>query len=278
MPTSPLISNQIREPQAASEPGDPPSASTPSARERPWPDGPLDAAQRAFDLLTCPPAPLAFDCRGIDGLPDQLVALDELRRLLIRNTTPRATQDQAWRELVARARRDGPAWVVAAVGMAVPGLRRRAILLTRGRRADFADLDGELLLGFLERLKTIDLDAGNICPRLIDAGARRVKKSRGHSEDTESIHTADSRSLPPVRPWDHPDFVLTRAVAAAVIAPEECYLIGETRLGEMTLHAVAQRLGVATTTAASWRRKAEEAIREAIRDGELRWVHLDSTG
>jgi hypothetical protein len=36
---------------------------------RPWPFSPLDAAQRAFDLLTCPPAPLAFDGPGFAGLP-----------------------------------------------------------------------------------------------------------------------------------------------------------------------------------------------------------------
>jgi hypothetical protein len=33
----------------------------------PRPFSPLDAAQRAFDLLTRPPAPLAFDGRGVAG-------------------------------------------------------------------------------------------------------------------------------------------------------------------------------------------------------------------
>jgi hypothetical protein len=37
-----------------------------------------------------------------------------------------------WRELVIRARRDGPAWRVAAGGMAMPGLRRRDGLMATG--------------------------------------------------------------------------------------------------------------------------------------------------
>jgi len=86
-----------------------------------WPSTPLAAAQRAFDLLTCAPAPLAFDCRGIAGMPPAVLPLDELKRVLIADETPRSVRDTVWRELVIRARRDGPAWVAAA-GIAMPGL------------------------------------------------------------------------------------------------------------------------------------------------------------
>jgi hypothetical protein len=249
-----------------------PSPSSPVSSR--WPAGPLDAAQRGFDLLTDQPAPLAFDCRPIDGLPDRVIALDELRKLLIRGQTSRSTQDAVWAELVTRARRDGPAWVITAVGIALPGLRRRAGLLARGWQGESADLDSELLLGFLERLGTIDVEAGNICSRLIEAGARTVQRSRRHSERTDAISTGRAGSLPPARPWDHPDFVLARALASAVIGPEECFLIGETRLGDMSLQAGAQRLGVATATAASWRRRGEAALHQAIQEGELVWVRL----
>jgi hypothetical protein len=101
---------------------------------RPWPSGPLDAAQRAFDLLTCPPAPLAFDGRGFAGLPPRLLPLEELKKILIADRTPRWVRDAVWRELVVRGRRDGPAWVVAAAGLAMPGLRRAAGRLARGHR------------------------------------------------------------------------------------------------------------------------------------------------
>jgi hypothetical protein len=241
-----------------------------------WPAGPLDAAQRAFELLTRPPAPLAFDCRGIRHLPQRLVALDELRRLLIHDGTPRATRDAVWAELVTRARRDGQAWVVAVIGLALPGLRRRAARLAPGWHGDRADLDGELLLGFLERLRTIDVRVANIFQRLIEAGARQVKRSRRQAEqDIDAIRRAGTaRSLPPARPWDHPDLVLTRAVALAVIGVEECVLIAETRLEDVPLGVVAERLGISDDIAAAWRRSGERALAEAILSGELRWAYL----
>ena len=82
---------------------------------RQWPSTPLDAAQRAFDLLVCPPAPLVFDGRRVAGLPRRNLPLDELKVILIADATARPLRDAVWRELVIRARRDGPAWVVAAV-------------------------------------------------------------------------------------------------------------------------------------------------------------------
>jgi hypothetical protein len=236
---------------------------------RAWPATALDAAQRAFDLLTRPPAALAFDCRGIAGLPPRLLPLDELRHALIRDTTPRASRDQVWRELVTRARQDGPGWTVAAVGVALPGLRRRAGVLAAGWRGETADLDAELVAGFLERLTSIDIEEPNICQRLIDAGVRAVRRSRRHVQDLDTVRVAGGWSLPPARPWDHPDYVLARALTAAVIGPEEALLISATRLDDLPLRTVADHLGVSVTTAASWRRHAERRVGAAIHAGDL---------
>jgi hypothetical protein len=163
-----------------------PESAGPRAGSGAWPASPLSAAATAFRLLTIPPAPLAFDCRPITGLPDTVVPLDELRRLLIHDGTPRPTRDLVWRELVIRAQRDGPARVVAAVGLALPGLRRRAGRLAIGWHGDTADLDAELLTSFLERLATIDIDAANICGRLIDAGAPSVEPAPAPRTTTPS--------------------------------------------------------------------------------------------
>ena len=240
----------------------------------PWPAGPLDAAQRAFDLLTCPPAPVAFDCRGVEALPQRVVPLDELRRLLIHDATPRATRDVVWREVVTRARRDGSVWVLAAVGLAIPGLRRRAGRLAFGWHGETADLDAELLTGFLERLHTIDIDAANICSRLLDAGARAVRRVRTCAQDNDVIRVQDAWGPPPPRPWDHPDWVLTRALAAAVIDPDECLLISATRLDDVPLSVAAERLGISLDLASAWRRAGEQRLVAALRAGELDWVGL----
>jgi hypothetical protein len=241
---------------------------------RPWPTTPLDAAQRAFDLLVCPPAPLAFDGRGFPGLPNKILPLDELKKLLIDDATPRSVRDAVWRELVVRARRDGPAWVVAAVGIAMPGLRRMAGMLAKGWPGDSSDRDSELLTGFVDRLRTIDLRDTRIAGKLIDAGERAVKDAREREEGGDAIRVSTTWSLPPQQPWDHPDWVLTRAVAQAVIDPDEYLLIATTRLDQMALATAADKLGISVALAASWRRKAEIRLAEAIRGGELDWVPL----
>jgi hypothetical protein len=248
-----------------------PATTTVSA---PWPSTPLDAAQRAFDLLVCPPAPLAFDGRAFAGLPKRILPLDELKKILISDDTTRPVRDTVWRELVIRARRDGPAWVIAAVGIAMPGLRRMAGLLGKGWHGDSSDRDSELLTGFVDRLRTIDLTESRIAGKLIDAGARAVKYARERQEDTDAIRVHVTWSLPPQQPWDHPDWVLTRAVAAAIIDPDECLLISATRLDEVALPVVADKLGVSVALAAAWRRKAEKRLAEAIRAGEVDWVPL----
>src|SRR3954453_20870902 len=89
----------------------------------------LTVAEDAFRLLVCEPAPLAFDGRPIAGLPDRLLALDELRDPLLAATTDADPSDMVWRQLGQQAREWGPAWTVGAVGVALPGLTRLAARL-----------------------------------------------------------------------------------------------------------------------------------------------------
>ena len=239
-----------------------------------WPSSPLDAAQRAFTLLVQPPTHVGFDGRSFDGLPDDILPLDELRDLLLSPETSVEVRDAVWRELVTRARRDGPTWVVAAVGVAMPGLRRIAGLLAAGWRGDTDDLDAELIVGFVTRLTTIDLDVPRVCGRLIDAGLRAARKARDSDSDAELIRASAVGSIAPVHPWDHPDLVLARAVAAAVLNADQANLIAATRLESTTLAEVAGWLGIAPSTASAWRGKAERSLAQAIAAGELHGVAL----
>lgn len=239
-----------------------------------WPSTPLGAAEKAFTLLAEAPTQVPFDARGFDGLPDRIVPLDELRRLVLAAGTGPQVRDAVWRELVARARRDGPAWRVAAVGMAMPGLRRQAGILAAGWRGDTHDLDSELLLGFMECLARVDLDEPRICGRLIEAGVRAARKVREAESDTMLIRSGEPGALLPIRPWDHPDLVLARAVAVAVIDRDEATLIGATRLDHQTLAWAAAQIGISPQTASAWRAKAEKRLAEAINGGELSFVPL----
>lgn len=239
-----------------------------------WPSSPLDAAQRAFNLLVQPPTHVGFDGRGYGSLPDAILPLEQLRDLLLSPATCVEVRDVVWRELVLRARRDGPAWVVAAVGVAMPGLRRVAGMLAAGWRGDTDDLDSELITGFVARLKSIDLHEPRICGRLIDAGLRAARKARDADSDAQLIHTEAIGPIAPIQPWDHPDLVLARAVAAAVIDADEANLIAATRLDNATVAQVADTLGIAASTASAWRARAEQRLAEAIAAGEMSGVVL----
>ena len=67
-------------------------------------------------------------------------------------------RNQVWAELVRRARAGTPAWIVGLVGIAMPGLRRAAATLSAGYRGDPADLQSEILTGFLAAMRALDLD------------------------------------------------------------------------------------------------------------------------
>jgi hypothetical protein len=156
----------------------------------------------------------------------------------------------------------------------MPGLRRIAGLLAAGWRGDTDDLDSELIVGFVARLKTIDLAMPRICGRLIDAGLRAARKARDADSDAQLIHVDAAGPIAPVQPWDHPDLVLARAVAAGVIDAEEANLVGATRLGQATLAQAAAGLGIAPSLASAWRLRAERRLSAAIRAGELAFVPL----
>lgn len=241
-----------------------------------WPTSSLAAADRAFSLLTSGPAPLAFDGHGFAGLPDRVLGLGELKRLLLSGGLSRAEQDAVWRELVLRARRDGPAWVIACVGLAMPGLRRAVRRLGAGPVPPTVDLPAEVLEGFLVHLRKVDVDGERIVGRLVDAGARRARKARDAEADAAAVQVMRPWSQAPRNPWDHPDWVLARALAAGVINGEEHQLIGGTRLEGRSLAEVSAQLGVSVTLAGAWRRRAQVRLAAAIRAGDLDHVRVDA--
>jgi hypothetical protein len=55
---------------------------------------------------------------------------------LLKHRAVYAARDAVWRDLVTRERNDGPEWMIATVGMAMPALVRFAGSLARGYRGD----------------------------------------------------------------------------------------------------------------------------------------------
>jgi hypothetical protein len=67
----------------------------------------------------------------------------------------------------------------------------------------------------------------------------------------------DAASAAPAWSDHHPDLVLMKAVITKVLESEDAALIGDTRLGLMTVSDAAEGLGISTSAAYERRRQAE---------------------
>lgn len=224
-----------------------------SAREK----LPLETARDAFQWLVTGPDPLAVDGRQFAGLPRRLVPLDELRDRLMSKQCPLRTRDEVWAYLVRRSRRDGGAWTVACVGMALPTLAATARWMGARYRGDRADAHAAVLAGFLEALTKADLEDPAIVVRLAWAARRAGQAALEESLDAPLPVESGFHSAVPRPPYGHPDLVLAQAVAEDVLTPTEAELISATRLGETSVTEWAREHGAQLQAVFKARSRAE---------------------
>ncbi len=246
----------------------------------PWPTSHLQAADTAFAALTCEPNPLTLDCdalataTGVDcGLPTGKVPLTVLRDRLLADPDNYVARDIVWRELVTLARTGQPRWVIAAVGMAMPALIRIAGLLAAGHRGDAADIDNEILTGFLEALRnTLDLDTSAVYASLVYAGFRAGQKVRIERrvyvpvDDIE--HAVPGPGLPQL-PYGHPDLLIERAAALGLIDHEDAQPWIDTRLARHSVPRIAHELGLPADLLRMRLSRADARIAHAVTAGLL---------
>lgn len=226
-------------------------------------EAPLDVAATTFRLLTVGPKPLSLDGRAVGhGLPSRLIGLHELAAILMHPSCGFEAADAAWRLLVARARALGPAWVVGAVGVALPGLRAASWRLAR---TFSGDVQAELLAGFVTALTTVDVQRPKVAQRLCSAALVTARSRLRVAEPARTdVTTHAPASAPPQIPSGHPDFVLARAVRAGVITAAEAEMIGVTRLEDVPIAVYAQRIGMSRWAAYKARGRAEDRLTAAI--------------
>jgi hypothetical protein len=220
----------------------------------------IAAAEAEFlrDLSDTSLLALAGDRLGAEWSGSQLSAV-RVRQLLLEPGRV-ADKDAVWRHLVARARKFGGVWTLAAVGMAAPMLKRTAAIAAErfeGMRKD--DLAAEVLAGFLEHLAVMDLERPGVHVRLRWATWRAVVKA-GCNEAGTAVPNGCATSMPPQLPLSHPDVVLARAQHSGVITSAEADLIGMTRLDEVSLTEAAECLGITANAAKIRRQKAEARL------------------
>ncbi|MCO1575210.1 hypothetical protein M8C13_05480 [Crossiella sp. SN42] len=221
----------------------------------------LDAAEQAFQLLCAGPLPLAVEGDELGcGLPERPVPLIELREILLSPDATHALRETTWAHLVRNAQTSKPAWVVGAVGMALPGLRAAAGHLAFGYTGEVDDLDAEVLAGFCDRLKTIDPDAGNLAARLIWAAQRAGARLRAKEWDGQTRMVPWRDAAMPTAPARHPDLVLAAAIRDGILTLREATIIGATRLEGQKLRDLAPRFGLTYRQICYLREKAEQRL------------------
>ncbi|WP_199564875.1 hypothetical protein [Spongiactinospora rosea] len=154
---------------------------------------PLDLAEHLFRLVAAGGGSLAVDGAALSPeLPQRQVPLKELRHLLATRSVSTATTRLVWRELAIRVQGGEPRWAVAAAGVAVPLLR--GIAADSRAAAGRAGVEGKVLAGFSEALRTVDPRRPDLVAFLYDAArtaGERVStaSARGRvSSDPQPIH------------------------------------------------------------------------------------------
>jgi hypothetical protein len=243
-----------------------------------WPRSAVRAADAAFTALCTGPDPLSLDCDALGdglGLPPGIVALPALREWMLSHPRHYAARDAVWRELILRARLHGPAWVIAAVGMAMPALTRFAGRLAAGYRGDPNDLDAELLTGFLEMLRgRLDLTGSGLYARLCFGAWRAGRAARAADTSQVPVEDLDRVTGPrsPGRPYGHPDLLVERAVTLGVIDEQDAALFIEVRLAHRAIEPIAAAAGLSTDLVRRRLDRAAARIAEALTEGLLTGV------
>ncbi|MEV8504526.1 hypothetical protein AB0368_06795 [Actinoplanes sp. NPDC051475] len=246
-----------------------------------WPTSALRAAAAAFAALTCEPAPMSLDCRALaetEGvrLPPGVVPLPALQAWLMQPGTAAAAQDVVWRELVRRARIQGPDWVVAAAGMAMPALNGIACRLAPRFRGDRDDLDAEILAGFLAGVHRVDRDAPGVFGALVsaatDAGHRLIGTVAYETpvvDEEAPLQCGVAGPRAPRLPYEHEDLLVQRAVSLGLVDGRDAQSWIAVRLGRRDPDVIAARLGVGRDALRMRLTRTDRRLADALRSGVL---------
>ncbi|NUP48477.1 MAG: hypothetical protein HOW97_14385 [Catenulispora sp.] len=252
-------------------------------------DTPLDHLRRAFNALltdACQPAlpgaELGF------GLPERDIPLAECKDLLMSPATAAGAKRAIWAAVIDRCQSRLPEWIFAATGLAYPGLAGLGLRICRARPGEADDIQGELLLEFVEALYAIDTDdpdiadiAGWLCFRAVNASF----KAREALDVSEVVITHKvPESAAPSLQVSHPDIVLARAVRLGALEPKEADMIARLFLEDQPAGKVARDMmprgkvnpnrtktrGISQATFYRYRNDVTAKLAAAIESGILR--------
>jgi len=199
------------------------------------------------------------------GVPPEAMTPRRLRNWLLSAGTSYQTRDTSWAAIVTACRRPGStgsAYRLAALGLALAGLRgfRRRIHLRAAD--DLADMHADLVCGFLTRLATIDVTKRNVAGRLIDSAIGYAR--RRYHQDHPPAGYPRARSIDPGSAEVHLYQLAARlAEGGQPVDPRDLQLIAMTRLDRHTVIQAAHRLQLPVETAYKRRQRAEARLATA---------------
>jgi DNA-directed RNA polymerase specialized sigma24 family protein len=223
-------------------------------------DRPFDTLEDAFEVLCAEPRPLALEAGVVAGLPARPLPLTELRAVLLHPSTRYRVRNAAIAILLERARREGGRWTVGLAGVLLFGLRRATSPLCDVCPHKAADIEAEALAGLVEGIAKTDPRRNRLAARLIWLARNRAKALVAKELAEVGRPGRHLSSEVPARPYGHPDLVLVEAVAEGVIEAGDAALIGDTRLGGMSLGEAASLMGMAVDSVRHRRRRAEARV------------------
>jgi DNA-directed RNA polymerase specialized sigma24 family protein len=219
---------------------------------------PLQVVETHFHRLAAGPDSVRFPGDGFGPwLPEQPVPVVELRARLLHPSMPHAVRDGVLAEVVHRARRDGEPWPLVLAGMLLPGLRRGSARLSARLGVGRDEVEAEMLAGLFAALAGFDAERPRVAARLIGAafGAARRAATGEHRQACWRGSGVEPEGPTPMS--GHPELVLARAVDEGVVSAQQAVLIAETRLGGVSLEALAAELDLPYKTLHTRRRRAE---------------------
>ncbi|HET6482081.1 MAG TPA: hypothetical protein VFG35_18905 [Actinoplanes sp.] len=199
------------------------------------------------------------------GLPPKDMRPRTLLRFLLEDADY-PQRDQIWAAVITGARRPATAepYRLLAISLAARGLRRSRKRVVLTHRDDTADIDHDLLYGFLRRMTTIDVRATNLGMKLIESGITHAKGQQ--SRPSQRVRTSRKRRAPTATADSTPDeelSVLFHEVLAALaaagrpLAERDVKLLTITGFDHVSMTDAADQLGMSLETAYKQRQRAK---------------------
>lgn len=203
---------------------------------------PLNSVRAAFRTLVDTDPPLTIDGWNLSAdLPTRNICIDKLFELMWKQATEQSIKDAIWVEIVRLTQSVGQPWALVAAGLMAPALHSAARRVLTHHVGDRADVEADILLGFIEALRIADPSMRRLAHHLKQVAYQRAISA--YQVPTQHLNQSSGlRPVPLVRRRGHTDLVLAQAVEDNALTMIEAELIGRTRLEDTDLHTVARDL------------------------------------